>query len=139
MSGTSAPTWVALVLGLITLAGIIFQAVQARRGSRDVAEVTADEGAYKRASEIDAGVHERVVAERDYFRDALDAEREGRREDAERHRSEKAELKAEVAELERRLRAEVEAGVERQQRLSELLDEVARLRTRHDDEDAHAT
>lgn len=125
------PTDVLLALlgGGFTLLGIFWTV----RGNRQVKKLDADAGAYTRASEIDKGVHERVVEERDYFRGQLAEEREGRAADAERHASEKAELRGEIAELERRLREEVEAGVEREARLRTLLDEVVALRSRHDE------
>ena len=110
------------LLGLVGAASTIFGIVWVRRGNREVQKLSAEEGAYARASEIDAGIVQRLETERDYLGEQLTAEREGRAEERARWEQEKAQLRAEAARLESRLR--------------ELLDEVIALRSRHDVHDS---
>jgi ABC-type protease/lipase transport system fused ATPase/permease subunit len=115
LTGVPWPTVLAAVM--VPLASVL-TAWLTRRGTKDVAELTAEQGAYTRASEIDAGVVARLEAENARLT-------QGWATDRARHATERAEWATERAEL----RAETERL---EARLRELLDEVVALRSRHD-------
>lgn len=96
------------ILGTITTLG---GAAYARRGNRDVAQLQAEQGAYTRASTIDAGVVARLEAENQRLTEGWAADRA-------QHALDREEWRQEADRLEARIR--------------ELLSEVVALRNKHE-------